>query len=71
MLPRLCGVERLMRSKNPVTLLTRIEKLLSDLLDQYSVMKKHIEKSVRAARLSAQESVWISAHDLLCRHPSE
>ena len=58
-----------MRSKNPVTLLTRIEKLLSDLLDQYSVMEKSIEKSVRAALLSAQESI-VYAIDFMGSLPS-
>jgi len=58
-----------MRSKNPVTLLTRIDKLLSDLLDQYSVMEKGIEKSVRAALLSAQESI-VCAIDFISALPS-
>ncbi len=58
-----------MKSKNPVTLLTRIEKLLSDLVDQYSVMGKSIEKSVRAALLSAQESI-VYAIDFMGALPS-
>jgi hypothetical protein len=57
----LCDVGRrreyFMKSKKAVTLLTRVESLLSDVLDEYSVIEKQVEKNVRAGLLSAQESV--------------
>lgn len=46
-----------MKSKKAVTLLTRVESLLSDVLDEYSVIEKQVEKNVRAGLLSAQKSV--------------
>jgi division protein CdvB (Snf7/Vps24/ESCRT-III family) len=46
-----------MKSKKAVTLLTRVESLLSDVLDEYSVIEKQVEKNVRAGLLSAKESV--------------
>lgn len=58
-----------MKSKKAVTLLTRIDGLLSDVLGQYSVMEKNIEKNVRAALLSAQESI-VCAIDFISALPS-
>jgi hypothetical protein len=58
-----------MKSKKAVTLLTRIESLLSDVLDEYSVIEKHVEKNVRAVLLSAQASV-ASALDFIGALPS-
>jgi hypothetical protein len=46
-----------MKSKKAVTLLSRAEALLSDVLDEYSVIEKQVEKNVRAVLLSAQKSV--------------
>jgi hypothetical protein len=60
---------RLMKPKKAVTLLTRIETLLSDALDEYSVIEKHVEKNVRAVLLSAQASV-ASAIDFISALPS-
>jgi division protein CdvB (Snf7/Vps24/ESCRT-III family) len=58
-----------MKPKKAVTLLTRIETLLSDVLDEYSVIEKHVEKNVRAVLLSAQESV-VSAINFISALPS-
>lgn len=58
-----------MKSKKAVTLLTRIDGLLSDVLDEYSVIEKNIEKNVRAALLSAQESI-VCAIDFISALPS-
>jgi division protein CdvB (Snf7/Vps24/ESCRT-III family) len=58
-----------MKSKKAVTLLTRIETLLSDVLDEYSVIEKHVEKNVRAVLLSAQASV-VSAMNFISALPS-
>jgi hypothetical protein len=58
-----------MKSKKAVTLLTRIETLLSDALDEYSAIEKHVETNVRAAILSAQASV-VSAMDFISALPS-
>ena len=57
-----------MKSKKAVTLLTRIESLLSDVLDEYSVIEKHVEKNVRAVLLSAHASI-ISAIDYVSALP--
>ena len=53
-----------MKSKKAVTLLTRIETLLSDVLDECSAIEKSVEKSVREALASAQASV-VSARDYI------
>jgi len=41
----------------PVTLLTKIESLLSDVLGELSSIEKSVEKNVRALLLAAGESV--------------
>ena len=46
-----------MKSKKAVTLLSRAKSLLSDVLDEYSVIEKQAEKKVRPVLLSAQKSV--------------
>jgi division protein CdvB (Snf7/Vps24/ESCRT-III family) len=58
-----------MKSKRAVTLLTRVESLLSDVLDEYSVIEKQVEKNIRAGLLSAQESV-ISAMNFISALPA-
>jgi hypothetical protein len=58
-----------MKSKKAVTLLTRIETLLSDALNEYSAIEKHVEKNVRAVLLSAQASV-VSAIKFISALPS-
>ncbi|MGO9992554.1 MAG: hypothetical protein ACLPTF_08560 [Steroidobacteraceae bacterium] len=58
-----------MKSKKAITLLTRIETLLSDALNEYSVIEKHVEKNVRAVLLSAQASV-VSAIKFISDLPS-
>ena len=49
--------KKAMKSKKAVTMLTRAESLLSDVLDEYSAIEQHVEKNVRAVLLSAQKSV--------------
>jgi hypothetical protein len=61
--------EGFMKSKKAVTLLTRIESLLSDVLDESSVIEKQVQKNVRAVLLSAQASV-ASALDFVSALPS-
>jgi len=66
--------ERLMKPKkkkptNAVTLLTRIETLLSDVLKECSSIEQSVEKNVREALLSAQSSVT-SAIDYFRAAPS-
>jgi division protein CdvB (Snf7/Vps24/ESCRT-III family) len=67
---------RFMKSKKAVTLLARAESLLSDVLDEYSVIEKQVEKNVRAVLLSAQDSVnsamnFISALPTAAQIPSK
>jgi hypothetical protein len=45
------------KSKKPVTLLTKIETLLSDVLGELSSVEKSVEKNVRELLLSAAASV--------------
>jgi len=52
-----------------VTLLTRIEALLADVLDQFSVMEKSVEKNARELLLSAEASIS-QARDFLTPAPS-
>jgi hypothetical protein len=56
------------KSKKAVSLLTRIEKSLSDVLDDLSVIEKSAEKNVRAGLLSAQKSIG-SAIDFISALP--
>jgi division protein CdvB (Snf7/Vps24/ESCRT-III family) len=58
-----------MKSKKAVTLLTRVKSLLSDVLDEYSVIEKQAEKKVRTVLLSAQKSVG-SAMDFISALPA-
>ena len=51
-----------MKSKNKktakaVTLLTQIETLLGDVLEEFSVIEKSVEKTVRELLLSAEASI--------------
>jgi len=57
------------KSKKAVTLLTRIEKSLSDVLDDFSVIDKSAEKNIREVLLSAQKSI-VSAIDFISSLPS-
>jgi hypothetical protein len=57
--------EPIIKSKKAVTLLTRVETMLSDVLDEYSV----IEKNVREVLQSAQASI-VSAIDFISSLPS-
>src|ERR1039457_992565 len=61
--------EPLMKSKKAVTLLTRVETMLSDVLDEYSVIEEHVEKNVREVLQSAQASI-VSAIDFISSLPS-
>lgn len=45
------------KSKKPVTLLTQIQGLLSDVLGQLSFIEKSVEKNVRELLLAAEDSV--------------
>ena len=45
------------KSPKAVTLLTKIETLLSDALDECSAIEKSVEKNVRELLLSAQASI--------------
>jgi len=45
------------KSPKPITLLTRIETLLSDALDQLSSIERSVERNVRDLLLAASESV--------------
>jgi hypothetical protein len=56
------------RSKKAVTLLTRIEKSLSDVLDELSVIEKSAEKNIREGLRSAQTSIG-SAIDFISALP--
>jgi hypothetical protein len=58
-----------MKSKKAVTLLTRMERILSDVLDEYSVIEKNVEKNVRQMLLSAQASI-VSAIEFISALPS-
>ena len=49
------------RTKKAVTLLTKIEKLLSESLRQCSAIEKNVETSVRELLLSAQKSIVSAA----------
>jgi len=57
------------KSKKAVTLLTKIETLLSDVLDECSDIEKSVEKNVREVLLSAQASIG-SAIDFISALPS-
>jgi hypothetical protein len=48
---------RTTKSQKAVTLLTRVESLLSDALEEYSVIEKQVERNVRTVLRSAQASV--------------
>src|ERR1039457_6506130 len=54
---RLMKSKKAVRSKKAVTLLERIDTLLSDVLDEYSVIEKSVDKNVRAVVLSAHASI--------------
>lgn len=45
------------KSTKAVTLLEKIEKLLSDVIDECSGIEKSVEKNVREVLLSAQSSI--------------
>ena len=48
------------KSPKAVTLLTKIETSLSDVLDEVSVIEKSVEKNVRELLLAAQKSIGIA-----------
>jgi phage baseplate assembly protein W len=52
-----------------VTLLTRIETLISDVLDEFSAIEKNVEKNVRELLLTAQGAI-VSARDFVSALPS-
>ena len=52
------------KSKKAVTLLTKIETLLSDALDECSAIEKSVEKNVRELLVSAQGAI-VSARDFI------
>jgi len=56
-------------AKNAVTLLGKIETLLSDTLDECSAIEKSVEKSVRGVLLSAQESIATARDYILSAAP--
>ena len=56
------------KSKKAVSLLTRIEKSLSEVLDELSVVEKSAEKNVRAGLVAAQKSIG-SAIDFISALP--
>ena len=57
------------KSKKAVTLLTKIETLLSDALDECSAIEKSVEKNVRELLLAAQGAI-VSARDFVSALPS-
>ena len=57
------------KSTKAVTLLTKIETLLSDVLAECSNIEKSVEKNVREVLLSAQSSI-VSAVDFIKALPS-
>lgn len=52
-----------------ITLLTQIETLLSDVLDELSVIEKSVEKNVRELLVSAEASIS-KAKDFISLSPS-
>jgi len=56
------------KAKKAVSLLTRIEKSLSEVLDELSVVEKSAEKNVRAGLVAAQKSIG-SAIDFISALP--
>ena len=57
------------KTTTAVTLLTKIETLISDVLDQCSDIEKSVEKNAREVLLSAQKSIS-SAIDYFSAAPS-
>ena len=45
------------KAVKPVTLLTRIEKLLADAIVEFSAIEKSLEKNVKGLLVSAEESI--------------
>jgi len=64
------AVKKKASTKKAVTLLTRIERSLSDVLDGLSVVEKSVEKNVRSVLLSAQASIG-TAIDFISALPAE
>jgi len=56
------------KSTKAVTLLTRMESLLSDVLDECSAIEKSAEKNVRELLVAAEESI-AKAKDFLSSLP--
>ena len=56
------------KAKKAASLLTRIEKSLSEVLDELSVVEKSAEKNVRAGLVSAQNAIG-SAIDFISALP--
>lgn len=59
------------KSTKAVTLLTRMEALLSDVLDECSAIEKSAEKNVRALLLSAEKSIAKAKDFIISLPPSE
>ena len=57
------------KAAKTITLLARIETLLADVLDEFSVIEKSVEKNVRELLLSAEASIS-KAKDFITTSPS-
>lgn len=58
-------------TKKAVTLLTRIEALLSDVIDQCSAIEKSVEKNVRVLLRSAEASVMVAKEFFSAPEPAK
>ena len=58
-------------TKKAVTLLTRIETLLSDVLDECSAIEKSVEKNVRVLLRSAEASITVAKEFFLAPEPAK
>jgi len=58
-------------TKKAVTLLTRIEGLLSDVLDECSAIEKGVEKNVRMLLRSAEASITVAREFFIAPEPAK
>jgi hypothetical protein len=58
-------------TKKAVTLLTRIEGLLSDVLDECSAIEKSVEKNVRMLLRSAEASITVAKEFFVAPEPAK
>jgi len=58
------------KSPKAVTLLTQVEKLLSDVIDQCADIEKSVEKNVRELLTSAQKSISSAMDFVVSAAPS-